>query len=57
MVTTGAVSTTRTFHLASPSAPGAAGSVDASAHLILVLVVSGVGTVTLLTAGCVLLQC
>ena len=29
---------------------------DATAHLIVVLVVSGIGAVTLLTAGCVLLQ-
>ena len=38
------------------SALGAAGTVDATAHLIVVLVVSGIGAVTLLTAGCVLLQ-
>eukprot|EP01047_Picozoa_sp_COSAG01_P031987 COSAG01_NODE_2294_length_7967_cov_41.570539_9_plen_149_part_00 len=55
-VTTGAVSTTRTLHLVGLSALGAAGSVDAIAHLIVALVVSGIGAVTLLTAGCVLSQ-
>ena len=56
LATTGAVSTVRTLRLVVLSALGAAGSVDATAHLIVVLVVSGIGAVTLLTAGCVLLQ-
>ena len=56
LVTTGAVSTARTLRLVGLSALGAAGTVDATAHLIVVLVVSGIGAVTLLTAGCVLLQ-
>ena len=55
-VTTGAVSTARTLRLVGLSALGAAGTVDATAHLTVVLVVSGIGAVTLLTAGCVLLQ-
>ena len=55
-VTTGAVSTARTLRLVGLSALGAAGSVDAIAHLIVALLVSGIGAVTLLTAGCVLLQ-
>ena len=55
-MTTGAVSTARTLRLVGLSALGAAGTVDATAHLTVVLVVSGIGAVTLLTAGCVLLQ-
>ena len=55
-MTTGAVSTARTLRLVGLSALGATSSVDATAHLIVVLVVSGIGAVTLLTAGCVLLQ-
>jgi hypothetical protein len=55
-VTTGAVSTARTSRLVGLSVLGAAGSVDATVHLVLVLLRGGVGAVTLLTSGCVLLH-
>ena len=50
-VTTGAVSTARTSRLVGLSVLGAAGSVDATVHLVLVLLMSGVGAVTVLDVG------